>query len=419
MTLDPVHFDGIAELADRVDYEGEERDHRELAETVWNDFLDPLVDANGTRILEPLDDLRRRCVDVEDVALEADRFPTMHGLDSGSINPKVFKNGLVVDVAHAAMSATPSDLDLHDSRTVVKAVHTNDTSRDFDTEWERYGDGEASERRIVHAPRCDQYEEDVVHALALYVAESRHALEHADDVADFLLLDGPIYPKGLLRWRDRGTELPALFDDSATVHAVLDNYVRLVERFVERDVPLAGFVKNISAKAVVRALRDKEMLAPWAHDAGFFSQVLERRERVGDEYERVTDDLTLTNWFRSRAGSDAFFGSSEADRYLDRDLDRDRYDVTFCMVYDPRRDLVYKIEAPHAFTRDEACRRKIERQVLKAIAVERGPPTVIAKADELARISHDSTRSLLDRFEESFDSELDENYNAVRWGRDY
>ncbi|WP_327053055.1 DNA double-strand break repair nuclease NurA [Halomicrococcus gelatinilyticus] len=417
MTLDPVHFDGIAELADRVDYEGEERDHRDLAETVWTEFMDPLVH-DGTATLEPLDELQRRRVDVEDVALEPDRFPTMHGLDAGSITPAVFKNGLVVDVAHAAMSATPSDLDLHDSRTVVKALHTNDVARDFASEWECYG--EASKRRIVHAPRCDEYEEDVVHALSLYLAESQHALDHADDVDDFLLLDGPIYPKGILRWRDRSPELTALFEDADEIRTILDNYVRLVERFVERDVPLAGFVKNTSAKAVVRALRDKDLNAPWAHDAALFAQLLERREYDGDGgYERLTDDLTLTNWFRSRAGSDAFFGSDAAERYLDRDLDPEQYAVTFCMVYDPRRDLIYKVEAPYAFTSDPDCREKIERQVLKEVAVERGPPTAIAKADALARISREGTRSLLERFERSFDSELDDNYDAVRWGRDY
>ncbi|MCO8243034.1 MULTISPECIES: DNA double-strand break repair nuclease NurA [unclassified Haladaptatus] len=416
MTLDPVHFDGIAELADRIEYEGEERNHRELAREVWENYLDPLYH-DGTEVLAPLTDLERRCANIEELALETDQFETMHGLDSGSINPKVFKNGLVVDVAHAAMSSSPSDLDLHDSRTVVKALHTNDVEPKFGTEWESYNEG--SKRRIVHAPRRDEFEQDIVHALALYRAESRHALDHTEDVSDLLLLDGPVYPKGIIRWRDRGSILPDLFEESKEVRTILENYVELVETFADRDVPLAGFVKNISARSIIRTLREKGVNTPWAHDAAFFSQVLERGEVTDGEYERLTDDLTLTNWFVSRAGSDAFFGGDEATRYIDRKFAPEQYDVTFCVIYDPRQDLLFKIEAPRVFTSDETCRRRIERQVLKEIAISRGPPTVISKADSLARIGRNSTYSLLRSFERSFDSELDENYNNVRWGLNY
>ncbi|WP_049969730.1 DNA double-strand break repair nuclease NurA [Haladaptatus cibarius] len=417
MTLDPVHFDGIATLADEIEYEGEERNHQELARNVWENYLDPLYH-EGTKVLEPLGTLERRQANMQDLALEDDRFETMHGLDSGTTNPLPFKNGLVVDVAHAAMSSSPSDLDLHDSRTVVKAVHTNDVERDFGSEWKPYAKN--SKRKIVHVPRRDDFEEDIVHALALYRAESRHALDHADDVSDFLLLDGPMYPKGILRWRDRGSVLPDLFENSKAVEKILQNYVRLVERFAERDVPLAGFVKNISAKSIIRTLRKKDGVnAPWAHDAAFFSQVLERGEYENGEYERLTDDLTLTNWFVSRAGSDSFFGSREADHHVEREFAPEQYEVTFCVIYDPRRDLLYKVEAPRIFTEDETCREKIERQILKEIAVANGPPVAISKADSLAKIGQQSTGSLVRSFERSFDSELDANYNAVRWGRNY
>ena len=419
MTLDPVHFDGIAGLADHIDYDAEDRDHREFAETVWENYLDPLLDDDSETVLEPIDELRRRRVSVEEVALEEDAFPTMHSLDSGTLNPRPFKNGLVLDVAHAAMSATPSDLDLHNCRTVVKAVHSNDTTRDFGTEWDAYDEG--SKRRIVHTHLPEsQYEEDVVHALALYLAESRHALDNADRVSDFLLLDGPIYPKGILRWYYRSSALTDLFEDSDHVSRILDNYVRLVETFDERGVPLAGFVKNVSAKTVVRTLKETAKLGPvpWAHDAGFFSQVLERRELVDGEYERLTDDLTLTNWFTSRAGTDQFF-SDEGNRYLDRELAPDKYRVTFCIVYDPRRDLIFKVEAPAAFTDDAAMRERIERQILKGVAVQGGPPLSITKADGLAAIDRGSVDSLITSFERSLDTELDENYNAVRWGRNY
>ncbi len=419
MTLDPVHFDGIAGLADHIDYDAEDRDHRDAAEDVWEHYLDPLYGDATEPILEALGDQSRRRANCEEIALEEPPFPTTHGLDAGTLNPRPFKNGLVLDVAHAAMSATPSELDLHDCRTVVKALHSNDTSKTFGTEWEEYGEG--SKRRIVHTHLPEnQYEEDVVHALALYLAESSHALEHADRVSDFLLLDGPIYPKGVLRWYARSSVLTDLFEDSEHVSRILENYVELVETFAERAVPLAGFVKNVSAKSIVRTLKRETDFGPvpWAHDAGLFAQILERRELVDGEFERLTDDLTLTNWFESHTGLDGFFDDPD-NRHLDRSLDPEEYSVTFCMVYDPRRDLVFKIEAPKVFTRDEATRERIERQILQAVALQRGPPRAISKADDLAAIDRGSVGSLVKSFENSLDTELDDNYNAVRWGRDY
>ena len=104
MTLDPVHYDGIARLARRIDHGADERDRRAFAETVWAEFLDPLRD-DGRTIVDPVGEQRRRYVDCEDVALHDRPFPTEHGLDAGTINPTTFKNGLVIDIAQAAMSA--------------------------------------------------------------------------------------------------------------------------------------------------------------------------------------------------------------------------------------------------------------------------------------------------------------------------
>ena len=55
MTLDPVHYEGIARLARRIQYDVDETDHRDVAETVWREYLDPLV-ADDRRVLEPLDE---------------------------------------------------------------------------------------------------------------------------------------------------------------------------------------------------------------------------------------------------------------------------------------------------------------------------------------------------------------------------
>jgi hypothetical protein len=410
MTLDPVHVDGIAELAGRVSEDVDDTDHGDLADRAWLEFLDPLYDGDEV-VLDPLDERRRQMVPVDDIALTETAFDTQHGLDAGTINPTTFNNGLVLDVSQAAMAAVPSDIELHRGRTIVMTVHTNDPSvSTYDDDW-RGGDSGYARRRMIQVPRVDQYEQTVVHALALYLAESEHALEQAGVVDDLLVLDGPIYPTGLLKWTERHPELERLLKDEHLPQDVITNYLQLVETFAERDVPLVGFVKNSASKAITQTLRSK-LGAPWVDDDAFFRRVL---ERLDDHGEPKTDHLTFTNWFRSRVGTDGMLcdGSLSVDH--DRTLADDAYEVTFFAVYDPRDDLVYRVEAPYAVTRDEDTRAALTTHVLSAVAAERGPPLAVGKADELARIDRQGKRTLRRRIEREFDTTEQETYNDKRW----
>ena len=412
MTLDPVHVEGIARLAGRLGGRVEDADHRDLAETVWAEFLDPLY-RDGDVLLEPLDEQYRRAAPLPEIALEERPFDTQHGLDSGTINPTTFKNGLVLDVAQAAMAAVPSNLDLHRRRTVVVGAHTNDRTLNLgDDGWLREDEGYTHER-LFEVPPVDRYAQTVVHALALYLAESHHAIERADDVTDLLILDGPIYPTGLLNWTDRHPELANLLEADERPRDVVENYVRLVERFVERDVPIVGFVKNSAANGLTRALRERTT-APWANDNAFFEHVLARRA----DGEIRTDAITYTNWFRSRVGTDRTLSTAGNALGIDRSLDPDAYEVTFFAIYDPRTELVYRVEAPYAVTRDAERRTQLTRQLVADVAAERGPPLAVAKADELARIGAGGKQQLRERIGQEFDSGRQRSYDDHRWGGD-
>jgi hypothetical protein len=413
MTLDPVHFKAITRLAGSISHEVDEREHREFAETVWNEYLDPLR-ADGRDILEPMDELRRRKADVEGVALEADRFPTQHGLDSGTINPTTFKNGLTVDVAVAAMSSVPSDLDLHRCRTIVKAVHSNEATVHFGQDWQVDDEGYVKSR-VLHVPRADRSVTPVVHELALYLAEVEHARGQADLVDDLLVMDGPVYPKGLLTWENRNRELADLLAGEQTPREVIGEYVRLVESFMRRDVPVVGFVKTPMTGLVTRTIRDKEGSAPWVNDAAFFSQVLERGAWDAEgHYERDDDCLTFSNWFVSRGPADRAMAEGRYDLTLA--FEPEQYEVTFCMVYDPRTDTVYRVEAPRAFTDDEERRERLTMQMLKDVATASGPPAAVAKADSLASISRKETVALRRALEDALDADMDTTYDDERWG---
>ena len=435
MTLDPIHVENIARLAYGIAGDVDTTDHDDLAGRVWRDWL-PELRRDGRVVIEPVDGHERRRAPIDDAALADRPFETVHGLDSGTINPTTFKNGLVVDVAHAAMASAPSDLDLHRDRTIVATVHAGDSTASFDGEWRERDDGH-TRQRVLHAPRVNRYAEGVVHALALYLAEGTHALDHANEVDDLLVLDGPIYPKELFTWDDRNPELGALARE-AKPRAVVEKYVRLVERFVERDVPLAGFVKNPSSGTIVRALARKGVEPPWPDDTALFTRLLERREGDGEgerggasgdggapgdgardgRPDRVDDELTFTTWFRSRGGADATMAADGDALGIERELDPELYEPTFMVVYDPRTDVTYKLEAPYAFARDPSVRDRLTRQVLADVATTRGPPEAVGKADELARISATEKAALRRKFEERFDSDQQATYDDRRWGKE-
>ncbi len=411
MTLDPVHFDGIAQLAGRISHRVDTTDHDDFAETVFEEFLDPLRDGNR-RVIEPIGSVRRRRIGIEDAALQEAPFPTQHGLDSGTINPTTFTNGLVLDVAQAAMAAVPSELELHRSRTVVATVHSNDATVDCEEDdWTMFDDG-YSKGRVLQAPRVSRYEEAVVHALSLYLAEVTHAEMQAGVVDDLLVLDGPIYPKGLLAWTDRHAELADLLVEDKRPRDVVASYLNLVERFADRGVPLVGFVKNGGSKAITRTLRRTEH-APWADDAALFKRVLRRTD---DDGETLTDQLTFTNWFVSRCGVDEPL-SAEGDALgLNRERNPRDYEVTFFCVFDPRDELLFRVEAPAVYTRDPETREALTMQLLRDIAHERGPPLAVSKADELARIGRDEKAALTRAIERRFDADRDRSYDDNRWG---
>ena len=415
MTLDPVHFKAITQLAGGISHSVDERDHRDFAHEVWDGWLDPLMD-DGTAVVEPLGEQRRRAVRIEDVALQDDEFPTQHGVDSGTINPTTFKNGLVVDVAQAAMSAVPSDLGLHRNRTVVLAVHSNDATMRLPEGVDGWlaDDGGHMQKRVLHVPSVNRSPSAVVHALALYLAEIDHV--HKQGVVDDLLvLDGPIYPKGLLTWANAELELQELLEAGEDPRSIVAKYLELVEKYARADTPLLGFVKNPASSTITRVVRKRRGNAPWVNDAAFFSQVLERGE-YDDGWQRDTTHLTFTDWFVSRGGTDGMVSRRDGPFDVPRELDPEAYEVTFAIVYDPRTDTVYRVEAPRAVTADEERRERLLRQVLKDVALQKGPPLAVAKADRLARIGRGETDALRRALETALDSELDTNYDDDRWG---
>lgn len=420
MTLDRVHIDGIKKHARRIGRTVDERDQQQLAERVWKDFLDPLVDGQTT-VLEPIEKQQLKEAEITEAALQPSPYTQTHAIDSGTINPTSFKNGIIMDIAQAAMAGDPSDLDLHRQRSLIMTVHTDDPAVE---DWETPLDDGNSYSRLLRAPHVQQFEENVVHDLSLHLAESKHALEHVNHVEELLVLDGPMYPKGILNWTDRPALADLLYDDESP-RAIIQNYMQLVERFVTQELPLIGFVKNPSTRVLTRTLREQDGTPDptWTNDTAFFSRLLEQVEYTQTQdtdgnprlkRSRNTDVLTYTNWFRSRGGADGVLAAHSDALGFDRELSPRDYEVTFFVLYEPREDLLFRIEAPYGITSDSARREQITRWVLREVAAERGPPAVVEKADELARINREETEALRSEIEQALDTERYVNYDEQR-----
>ena len=413
MTLERIHVETITRLASAVAGETDDPTDTTLAETVWEEFL-PLY-RDGRTVIEPLDEKRRRRAPIERVALADRPYTETYGVDSGTLNPTAFKNGLVVDAAQAAMGADPSDLDTHRARSVLVTVHSPDpANRIRDEQWHEYDDG-YGRRRALQVPRSRQFASETVHRLALALAESSHALEQLDrhdTIGDLLYLDGPIYPKQLLDWVNRDGQRERIAYGERAGEAVR-NYVRLVEECLDRDLPLVGVVKNPTSAFLVRTLaaREESVQTPFQNDTGLYTRLLERRQNG----ERDRDAVTFTSWFVSRGGADRPIASDGDALGVDRAREPTEYEVTFMLVYEPRQDVLFKIEAPRGFTADDDRRDELTTQVVSEIAANAGPPTAIEKADELARIGRAEKRALREELEEAFGETLP-SYDETRWG---
>jgi len=406
MPLDPVHVDGIDSLARRIRDDYDDPDESDDLDALW-DFLDPLRDGSE-RVFYPVEELKKRAVSLDGIALADDEYPTHHGVDAGTLNPRSFTNGLTLDVSHAAAASVPSDLPLHRRRTIVTAVHSNDHRVIFEDDWVDF-DAAATDGRVVQAPRDTDNARESAHVYALYLSESTHLGKVYEATDDLLYLDGPLYPLGLLRW----LELDPTFGRSDLTGEIASNYFGTYERALEEETPAVGFVKNPSCSRVVRRLRDVGPPVPWSNDAGFFRHFLTpevSEDTEADDADSTGNDLTFTNWFVSLLYADELFDIAPS-----LDTQREDFLPAVMYVHDPRHGTVHRAEAPLGFVRDEEKREAITRQTLKEVALSR-VPRAVAKADSLARVSNDQRESLVRRFEDALGTVEEASYDRDRWG---
>ncbi len=421
MTLEPVHIKAISELADRIDRclkpDELEKDETGIIEDIFERLKE--LKHDGQVVLKAIGRLKRGRVSIEKISQSQDPFPVTYSCDSGSTTTRSFDNGLYVDFCHCAMASTPTDLELHNRRTIVAATYSRGYSVHIDTtdEWETVDRG-ASRCKIIRIPpdllnkRIDR----IVHDIALYLSESEHILWLKDelDPRSFFIMDGPIYPKHLMYWMVVGSEEVQLLYDPHT-EKILQNYIDIVDHHIDRKRPFIGFVKNPEDMQIMQALRKEGMKdLPWVLDAQFFKNLLSS-SRHGEEKSTHNRYITYTNWFmQPNQFYERMLGTTSplVKEKLRAKYPHEYYSLTFFVVYVPSKNLLFKIEAPYGLTKEEEIRDIITRKVLHDVALNEIPAT-LKKADSIAKIQVSERKQIIDRFRYS---RVDTSYNEIRWG---
>lgn len=421
MTLEPVHIKEIHEIVDRIDTcfkkDDEDCDDTERISSIL-DRLEKL-EYDGKTVLKSIGPVTRGKASIERLIQSEDPFPFTHSCDSGSTTAKTFDNGLYVDFCHCAIASTPSELEIHDKRTIVAAAYTLsdkvyiNTSRD----WEMF-DNDSGRKKIIRIQPglLSKKVTDILHDVALYLSESEHILWMLDKVKSesFFIMDGPIYPKRVMYWMVvNSEEVNIRIDPSST--KIIQNYIDIMDHHMENMKPLIGFVKNPEDIQIMLALKkhDKELDLPWLVDAQFFKNALSL-EKTGMKRREAERYITYTNWFiQPNQFYEKMLKSTSplVAELASGKFDAEDYALCYFIAYVPKLNTIFKIESPYGLIKNDEMRQQITRKVLYDLALN-GIPRTLSKADSIAKIPVSERKHIINRFR---NSKIDTTYNETRW----
>ncbi|AKB13167.1 NurA domain-containing protein [Methanosarcina thermophila] len=440
MTLEPVHMRKISELARKID-QSFEFEEVNTAANIYSLLEELRLD--GKVILKAIDRLYRGIVRTELMAQGEDPYPVTYACDSGSTNPRTYDSGLFVDFCHCGLAATPTDLDIQRFRTIVCAAYSSSqrVAIQASLDWETFDEEFGRAKLVTIAPdELKRKAPDMVHSFAMYLAESEHIIFMKDRIKpeSFFIMDGPIYPKQLMYWMVLDDEDVRIRQNS-NARKILQNYIDIMDHFLENQMPVVGFVKNPTDVQIMDIVRKKKEAfdLPWMLDSQFFRNLLSlekvyiasgnsgRNSKNNGKNGRYTDFrnayITYTNWFlqpnrfyeKMLNGTSPLAAVDPFQQELRHNFPPEDYALCFFILYMPSTDVIFKVEAPYGLVKDDFLRMQITKKVLFDLSLH-GFPLTLTKADHLAKIRK-VEREEIDKFFENMNPDI--TYNDIRWGK--
>ena len=425
MTLEPVHMKEISDIVsgiERIYVEKESENILKIFELLTE------LRSDGRIILKSVGKLFRSAIDPMRICLADDEFKITYSSDSGSTNPILFERGLFLDICHAAVASTPTDLNLHRKRTIVCTGFSsgNKTKLPKNADWKTFDEGFGRSKVIQIDPTLLKIRAArMVHDYSIYASESEHILwvQPELDANGFFIMDGPIYPKQLMYWTGTNSD-KVLIRYDADAQKILQNYIDIMDFHLENKMPVVGFVKNPAETQILQLLREKAREEkifselPWATDTQLFKSFLTPPPSDGRGNERVNRfEITYSNWFiqpnqvydgEAKENSPLIHGS------LNRKFPDEDYTPAFFMVRVPidGNHIVFKIESLYGLIKDEDMKRRITRKILYELSIGKIPETLL-KADSAAKISAAEKAEIRELFTKE---PAEKSYNEIRWG---
>lgn len=309
--------------------------------------------------------------------------------------------------------------------------------------WETFDEGLGRAKLVTIAPdELKRKAPDMVHSFAMYLAESEHMLFMKDmlEPESFFIMDGPLYPKQLMYWMVLDDEEVQIRRNN-DARKILQNYIDIMDHFLEKKRPVIGFVKNPTDVQIMDSVRKKRegFDLPWMLDSQFFRNLLspykvEGQRGQGHEGRNSKTNgkngkyngsrntyITYTNWFlqpnrfyeRMLNGTSPLAAGDAFQQELRHKFSPEGYALCFFMLYVPSTDVVFKVEAPYGLIKDDFLRMQITKKVLFDLSLH-GFPLTLTKADHLAKIRK-VERQEIDKFFENMNPDI--SYNDTRWGK--
>jgi hypothetical protein len=421
MTLEPVHIKEIHNMVESIDSCLKTDDSDDDMDNVSN-ILDMLKELKyeGKTVIRSIGPVKRGKVSIEKMLQADDPYSISYSCDSGSTTAKSFDNGLFVDFCHCAMASSPTNLELHSMRTIVAATYIDSKkiSVSASDKWESFDSGSSRKKIInIQAGILKKKVNDMVHDIAIYLCESEHIIQMLERMEDnsFFIMDGPIYPKRLMYWMVVESE-DVKVRNEPHCKKILQNYIDIVDHHIKRQKALVGFVKNPEDMQVMQTLKKQDIRIdlPWMMDAQFFKNALSL-EKAGLKSKDAKKYITYTNWFMQpnqfyEKALDATYPLF--DEWIKHEFPAEDYSLTFFMVFVPKMNTIFKVEAPYGLVKNDEMRWQITRKVLYDIALN-GIPKTLFKADSVAKIQLSERKQIISRFR---NSRIDTSYNEIRWG---
>lgn len=424
MTLEPVHMKEISDIASEIEYSYTEKESQDIFEIFK--LLSELRQDDKI-FLKAVGKLSRSAADLRRMSLTDDAFKVTYSSDSGSTNPILFERGLFLDICHAALASTPTDLDLHRKRTIVCTGFSagKKTKLPENGTWKTFDDGFGRSKVIQIDPSILKIRAGrMVHDYSIYASESEHILWTQPDMntSGFFLMDGPVYPKQLMYWMGTNSD-KVLIRHDRNAKKILQNYIDIMDFHLENRMPVAGFVKNPAETQILNLLREKAREEkiftelPWATDTQLFKSFLKQESETGSDGSENRFKITYSNWFiqpNQFYDNEIKTNSPLVDGTLRRRFDDDDYLPVFFMVRVPfdGNHIVFKIESIYGLIKEEEMRRKMTKKMLYELSVGKIPETLL-KADSIAKISANEKKEIRELFTKD---PAEKSYNEIRWG---